>query len=100
MDKVVTPPSFSDVGFPAAQQSTGSPSRRRMIKVILAAGMLITSTSSVFAQAYPNKPIRWIVPFPAGGPADAVARVIGRKLSVFVNVVVASPQAACFRCMA
>jgi tripartite-type tricarboxylate transporter receptor subunit TctC len=52
-----------------------------MIKAILAAGMLITSTSSVFAQAYPNKPIRWIVPFPAGGPADAVARVIGRKLS-------------------
>jgi tripartite-type tricarboxylate transporter receptor subunit TctC len=36
---------------------------------------------SAFPQAYPAKPIRLIVPFPAGGPLDATARAIGQKLS-------------------
>ena len=33
------------------------------------------------AASYPNRPIRIIVPFPAGGPSDIVARVIGQKMS-------------------
>lgn len=33
-------------------------------------------------QAYPTKPIRLIVPFPAGGAVDTVARVVSQKLSV------------------
>jgi tripartite-type tricarboxylate transporter receptor subunit TctC len=37
--------------------------------------------SAVTAQAYPTRPIRLIVPFPPGGAADIVARVIGRPLS-------------------
>jgi tripartite-type tricarboxylate transporter receptor subunit TctC len=32
-------------------------------------------------QAYPNKPIRWIVPFPPGGSTDLLARVVGQKLT-------------------
>lgn len=32
------------------------------------------------AQDYPNKPIRWIVPFPPGGGADATARIISQKI--------------------
>src|SRR5881392_731838 len=32
-------------------------------------------------QAYPSKPIRLVVPFPAGGSLDAVARAIGQKLT-------------------
>jgi tripartite-type tricarboxylate transporter receptor subunit TctC len=37
--------------------------------------------SAASVQAYPTKPIRLIVPFPPGGAADIVARVIGRPLS-------------------
>ena len=37
--------------------------------------------STALAQAWPAKPLRWIVPFSAGGPADVVARVVGPKLA-------------------
>lgn len=32
------------------------------------------------AASYPNRPIRIIVPFPAGGPSDVLARIIGQRL--------------------
>ena len=38
-------------------------------------------SAAALAQPYPNKPIRLIVPFPAGGSVDMVARLIGKKLS-------------------
>ncbi len=37
------------------------------------------------AQDYPNKPIRLIVPFPAGGPNDIIARVVGQRMSELVR---------------
>ena len=39
------------------------------------------ATASAFAQAYPSKPIRIIIPFPIGGIADVFARIIGGKLN-------------------
>jgi tripartite-type tricarboxylate transporter receptor subunit TctC len=34
------------------------------------------------AQNYPSKPVRWVVPYPAGGGSDFLARTIGQALSV------------------
>lgn len=49
--------------------------------MLLAAAALAGITGTASAQsAYPNKPLRLIVPFAAGGPTDVLARVIGQKL--------------------
>jgi len=38
-------------------------------------------TSRQGAVGFPSKPVRWIVPFPAGGAADIVSRAIGQRLA-------------------
>ena len=49
-------------------------------KAAWACGLLVLA-GTAFAQPYPSKPVRLIVPFPAGGPADAVSRIMGPRLA-------------------
>jgi len=42
---------------------------------------LALAASVAIAQAYPNKPIRFLVPSPAGGSPDILARIVGARLS-------------------
>ncbi len=49
---------------------------------IMLAGLLTLIVAPALAQAsYPERPIHIIVPFPAGGPSDVMARLIGDKMS-------------------
>src|ERR671914_482224 len=45
------------------------------------AGLLFVVAGAAFAQAYPGKPIRIVVPYAAGGTSDILARQIGPKLT-------------------
>ena len=47
----------------------------------LALALLIALSGAVQAQPYPSKPIKWIVPFPPGGPTDTFSRAAAQKLS-------------------
>ena len=46
---------------------------------------LLVGVSVAHAQSYPAKPIRWLVPYPAGGGSDFLARTIGQQLSTQVG---------------
>ena len=50
-----------------------------MLALILA--MVAQGTTKAEAQAWPTKPIKWVVPFAPGGTTDILARTIGEKLS-------------------
>jgi tripartite-type tricarboxylate transporter receptor subunit TctC len=54
---------------------------RRLSAVVLASVAVCTLGSSVQAQDYPVRPVKIIVPFPAGGTADAMPRLIADWLS-------------------
>jgi tripartite-type tricarboxylate transporter receptor subunit TctC len=53
----------------------------RITRWAAAAILLLVATLRASAQDYPNHPITLIVPFPAGGGVDAVARIVADKLS-------------------
>jgi tripartite-type tricarboxylate transporter receptor subunit TctC len=56
-------------------------SRRRLVSALAASGLAL-ATAPAFAQSYPDHPIRLVVPFPAGGPMDTMARLVGQMLNV------------------
>src|SRR3546814_14342930 len=54
------------------------PAMARRAVLALAASLLMAGAAA--AQTYPSQPIRLIVPFPPGGPADVASRLVGQQL--------------------
>lgn len=55
--------------------------RRRFLQLAAGAAALPAVPFAARAQTYPNRSVRFIVPFPPGGASDPVARVLGARLS-------------------
>lgn len=55
--------------------------RSTVRRALLAATLAATLPRAVRAQAWPARPIRWLVPYPAGGGSDFLARTVGAQLA-------------------
>jgi tripartite-type tricarboxylate transporter receptor subunit TctC len=53
----------------------------RILRTLVTLSSLLLFPGLAAAQDFPTKPIRLIVPFPAGGPNDIIARVVGQRMS-------------------
>lgn len=51
------------------------------LALLLAAAPAVAQRASDAAANYPNRPIRLVVPFPAGGPTDILSRIVGERIS-------------------
>src|SRR5436189_4414695 len=51
------------------------------LRGVLTATWLLSGVVASSAQGYPTKPVRVVVGFPAGGPTDAIARIVAQKLT-------------------
>jgi tripartite-type tricarboxylate transporter receptor subunit TctC len=54
--------------------------RRKFLHLAAGAAALPAMSRSAEAQAYPTRPITMVVSFPAGGPADAIGRVLAERM--------------------
>jgi len=52
-----------------------------IVLTIVALGLGLAAAGPAAAQAYSNRPIKLIVPFPAGGPPDVIARIVADSMS-------------------
>jgi tripartite-type tricarboxylate transporter receptor subunit TctC len=66
----------------------------RMMRWLLILLIAVAQAQAAIAQSYPTKPMRVLVPYPAGGPVDVIARILGPHLALGQNVVVENRSGA------
>jgi tripartite-type tricarboxylate transporter receptor subunit TctC len=49
-------------------------------RAFIGGGLAALAATNVTAQTFPSKPIRWIIPFPAGGNYDVTSRLVGEAM--------------------
>lgn len=52
-----------------------------LTRIVTVAVLAVLSGALAAQQNYPNKPIRWVTPYPPGGSTTALSRLVGEKLS-------------------
>ena len=52
----------------------------QVLRLVLLVSVALCASHSAFAQAYPARPITVVVPYPAGGPSDVVARIVTERM--------------------
>jgi tripartite-type tricarboxylate transporter receptor subunit TctC len=55
--------------------------RRQWLAALLGGFFALAAVPQAMAQSYPSKPIKMIVPFPAGGTTDIVARIVAQRMT-------------------
>jgi tripartite-type tricarboxylate transporter receptor subunit TctC len=55
---------------------------RKLKSVTIAIATLVILTGAALAQSFPTRPVTLVVPYPAGGPTDVVARVLAERMRV------------------
>jgi tripartite-type tricarboxylate transporter receptor subunit TctC len=56
--------------------------RRQFLRLAISAAILPTASHLAEAETYPSRPITMVVPFPAGGPTDTLARILADRMTV------------------
>jgi tripartite-type tricarboxylate transporter receptor subunit TctC len=56
-----------------------------LARCIAACALALLGAPAALAQGYPSRPIHFVVPYPAGGPLDTVARLLGQRVSESVR---------------
>ena len=54
--------------------------RRNFARLTIGAAAFAVPSRAALAESYPSRPIRLIVPFPAGGAADVLGRIVGERM--------------------
>jgi tripartite-type tricarboxylate transporter receptor subunit TctC len=81
---VKKPRTWDDVGKKKSIPTGCVPAAARascITAVIVALALMGAAAAPLGAQTYPNRPIRFILPFPPGGATDILGRIIGQKLA-------------------
>src|SRR5699024_3247831 len=67
--------------------------------LVAAPGFNASAAAPAAKEAYPNKPIRMVIPFTAGGFSDVVGRIVTQKLSEQVGQPVVADNRTCASCI-
>src|SRR5580704_2241579 len=79
-----SPPAIRGCTKPRSSCSTPktkSGALMRTLRMLLTGLSVLLAPMAAHAQDFPNRQIRLIVPFPAGGPNDIIARLVGQRMS-------------------